>query len=116
MNKFQSAIVTAWNFLDGKKTALGAGIMLASLVIPAIPGCAPLAPYAPVGMKIGAGLGGAGLYHKFIKWVPDAKVVADIALPVQERKVFDAVEVLTVGKGLQQVGEPQEAPMATITK
>lgn len=63
-------ITNVWNWLNGKKTIIGAALLVAGTVasggvafIPAIPLLAPEVPYM---LGIGTFFGGLGLAHKFL--------------------------------------------------
>lgn len=53
-----------WEFLDGKKTAIGAAIMITGNVLAMFP---PTAPAAQAVLYVGSAIAGFGLVHKSVK-------------------------------------------------
>lgn len=57
-------LVNFWNFLDGKKTVIGAAVGVLGQALALFPATAPAAPFA---VKAGAIIAAGGLFHKFVK-------------------------------------------------
>lgn len=80
-----------WDWLNGKKSVIGAAILIAAKVQPYVPAAHALTPVMPYVTTLGVSMGGAGILHYIYKAGQAATPVVALLPESHVRQIASAV-------------------------